>query len=134
MRKLVLALTLFLTPISFASTPPANPADFPITVHVVFSHQSSPSATNPAQRLDAVVDGQQIELFSGDSYGVLAPGDYKAQLATTSYIPKHLDGYDIFRIYRFLLPDGKTRDFFLVGLGPTANGNQPPSPGAPTNP
>jgi hypothetical protein len=55
--------------------------------------------------------------LKGESRGVLALGDYKAQLKDGVNPPKPLNGYDIYRGYEFLLPDGSTRYFEVVGFG-----------------
>ncbi|MBB5065120.1 hypothetical protein [Granulicella mallensis] len=132
MKKLVLALLLMQAPFIFAAKPSSNPADYPILVHVVVSRFISGRMGDVGyQELDAIIDGQQVELQSegGSGQGVLALGDYKAQLSNTNFIPKRLNGYDTFVVYRFLLPDGTIRDFDVVGLGPKAD-----TPSAPTHP
>ena len=125
MKKLALALFLVQTTFLCAATKPSsNPADYPLIVHVVFSRYT-PGVLGALgyQQLDTIIDGQQVELQSeGNSgMGVLTLGDYKAQLSKTTWIPKHSNGYDIFLVYRFLLPDGTIRDFDVVGLGPKAD-------------
>jgi len=42
----------------------------------------------------------------------LVPGDYKAKLVRDD----HKNAYDSFQDYEFLFPDGKTREYFLVGI------------------
>jgi hypothetical protein len=139
MKKLAFAPLLFLTTataFAFGAKKSTNPADYPLTVHIVFSHYQT--ASDPSlggyQFLDAIVDGQQIEL-RGTNLGVLSPGDYKAQRVTTyaelgdgagSFIPKHANASDNFIVYLFLMPDNSVREYYLVGLGPKAN--------IPTNP
>jgi hypothetical protein len=124
--KVLAIILLLLSPSALrAEKPKPNPADFTVTVHVVRSRIYPPGAYS-IQHLDTIIDGMSAELqTSAPYYGVLAPGDYKAQLATTSYIPKNPNGYDIFRVYRLLLPDGTTRDFNLVGLGAAEKNGQP---------
>jgi len=128
MKKLAVALFLVQTTFLCAATKPSsNPADYPLTVHVVFARYDS---HNLYQQLDTIIDGQQVELQSeGNSgMGVLRLGDYKAQLSKTTWIPKHLNGYDNYVVYRFLLPDGTIRDFDVVGLGPKADPDTAPAP------
>jgi hypothetical protein len=120
-KKLALAL-LLQTPVVFAAKPTSNPTDYPITVHVVFSRYDTRAIT---QQLDAIINGQQVVLQSETGAGVLALGDYKALLSQTRFIPKRLNGYDTFVVYRFLLPDGTIRDFDVVGLGPKADTDAP---------
>jgi hypothetical protein len=123
MKKLALALLLLLPTTILAEKPSTNPADYPIIVHVVCSHYNNSAPLQIFQLLDVVIDGQQMELQSeGNSgVGVLALGDYHAQLYKNNFIPKKLNGYDIFVVYRFLFPDGNIRDFDVVGLGPKAD-------------
>ena len=128
MKKIALALFLMQTTFLCAATKPSsNPADYPITVHVVFSRYDF---HNTCQQLDTIIDGQQIELQSeGTSgMGVLALGDYKAQFSKTTWTQKHPNGYDNYVVYRFLLPDGTIRDFDVVGLGPKADTGTAPAP------
>ncbi len=139
MKKLAVALLLFLTTataFAFGAKRSTNPADYPLTVHVVFSHYQTDSdpSVGGYQLLDAVVDGQQIEL-RGTNLGVLSPSDYKAQRVTTyadlgdgvgGFIPKHANPSDNFIVYLFLMPDNSVREYYLVGLGPKA--------ASPTNP
>ena len=129
MKKLAIALLLVQTTFLCAAKPSSNPADYPITAHVVFSRYI-PGAGSVVgyQQLDTIINGQQVELDGENGLGVLALGDYKAQLSTTNWIPKHLNGYDTFVVYRFLLPDGTIRDFDVVGLGPKADTNMAPTP------
>ena len=128
MKKIALALFLMQTTFLCAATKPSsNPADYPITVHVVFSRYDF---HNTCQQLDTIIDGQQIELQSeGTSgMGVLALGDYKAQFSRTTWTQKHPNGYDNYVVYRFLLPDGTIRDFDVVGLGPKTDTDTAPAP------
>jgi hypothetical protein len=140
MKKLALALLLFSSTLAFAAAPKAVPTHPLVTVQVVFSHYIITPGFAGRQKLDALIDGQQVELYSDEACGVLAPGDYKAQPISTyngakglhDYIPKQPNGFDLFVIYRFQLPDGSTRDYKLIGLGPkapyTATPPTPPNP------
>ena len=135
MKKLALILIFLQATILYAAKPlPVNPADFTITVHVTTSRFSISYKDWWGQQLDTLIDGQHIELIAIGQRGVLAPGDYKARLVTADRIPKHPNGYDIFRIYRLLLPDGTTRDYDLITLGPMADGSQPQAPASTTHP
>jgi hypothetical protein len=92
---------------------PPNTPDYNVTVHVIESKtRYYPNPVRGYQRITVVVDGYKYEL-EALSEGVLALGDYKAKLTET---PKN--GYDIYRTYTFLLPDGKTREFNLSGILP----------------
>jgi hypothetical protein len=139
MKKLAFAMLLLSSTLAFAATPKAVPMHPLVTVQVVFSRYIiAPGRATNYQQLDAVVDGQQVELYSDEACGVLAPGDYKAQPISTyngakgihDYIPRQPNGFDLFVIYRFQLPDGSTRDYKLIGLGPKAPyaTTPPPSP------
>jgi hypothetical protein len=129
MKKFVLALFLVQSISLFAAKPSSNPADYPITVHIVYSRYIPGTGGQVGyQQLDTIIHGQQVELAGENGLGVLALGDYKAQLSTTNFIPKHLNGYDTFVVYRFLLPDGTIRDFDVVGLGPKADTDAAPAP------
>jgi hypothetical protein len=111
---------------SAAMLPPAgwgqaNPADFPVKVHVVWSRTvvlQGTAATQPEQHLEAEIDGQQVEL-EGYSEGVLAPGDDRARISAAVHARnKNPNTYDVYRGYDFLMPDGKIRLYAVMGLGP----------------
>jgi hypothetical protein len=125
MRKFLFALVLSLPAAVFAQIP-AAPADYPITIHVMYSRYQ----LNPGQYqlLEVVINGQRMELKSegASGVGVLALGDYPAQTHKYKFAPSKPNGYDTFVTYRFLLPDGKIRDFDVVGLGPKADFTSPP--------
>jgi hypothetical protein len=128
MKKALLArltLCLLLLP-SFAfagDKKAANPADYPLIVHVVASYNRGVGIApivDQLQTIDAVIDGKSVELQTPSrTNGVLALGDYKAKLIHT-YIPvKNPGAYDIDQTYQLLFSDGRTRDFVLVGLRDT---------------
>lgn len=136
MKKLAIALLLVQPAFLCATTKPSsNPADYPLTVHVMVSRYiTAQPGIDGYQQLDAIIDGQRVELQSegGSGQGVLALGDYKAQLSHTGFIPKHPpNGYDSFVVYRFLLPDGTIRDFDVVGLWPKGDANATSAPAHP---
>jgi hypothetical protein len=140
MKKLALALLLLLPTTVFAATAKPTPADFTVTVHVVYSRFVFGETSNLGhQELETVIDGQQVELRSEADLGVLALGDYKAMYIATykalgvvnGYIPKRQNGFDIFSIYRFLMPDGSVSNYYVTGLGPKDGYTAAP---APTNP
>jgi hypothetical protein len=97
-----------------------NPADYPITVHVVSSRVIFALGTKNAdstERLDVLIDGKKCEL-DGDPpkvsvlrWGVISPGDYKAKLTED----RHKGDYLRQRQYEILFPDGSTKKFYLVG-------------------
>jgi hypothetical protein len=130
MRKLVLALLLLLpTTFLYAAKPQPNPADYTITVHVVFS-RSEPYGEGvnyqPLQQLETVINGQQVELRTNNP-GVLALNDYKARIIPTKGI-KNANASDVYLTYELLLPDGTTREYMVAGLGPKADTDAAPAP------
>ena len=144
MKRFGLALLLMQSSLLLASNKPKpNPADFPLTVHVVYSRFVFGDVIgNGHQELETMIQGQQVELRSVDALGVFALGDYKGMAITTAtqlgtksgYIPVHPYPLDNFNIYRLLQPDGTSRDFYLIGLGPKEPYPSQPPPSAPTNP
>jgi len=123
MKKLLLALLLLPSTLAFAAKPTVNPADYTVAVHVVFSHYITTFSSNAYQQLDTVIDGMQVELECDSAQGVLLPGDYKAKrvdpaTSSSAFFPKHPNGFDIYRLYDLLMPDGTSREFYVIGLGP----------------
>lgn len=121
MKRLIAAL-LLLPSFAFAADKP-NPADFPVTIHVVSSH--SRTVANEinngmsVQFLETIIDHQPVELGC-NSAGVLALGDYPARVSTKVHAPsKHPNTYDIYRGYDLLMPDQNIRTCTVTGLGPT---------------
>jgi hypothetical protein len=131
MKELALALLLLPPTALFAASTKPNPADFPITIHVVYSRSVS-SSGGTQQQIDAVVDGKQVEL-TANSLGVLALGDYPARISPSFRAPSfHPNSYDIYQGYDFLMPDAKIRTFALTAIGSTDT--PAPTSSAPTNP
>jgi hypothetical protein len=137
MKKLAFALLLFLTTataFAFGAKKSINPTDYTVTVHVVSSRYVFGDITGSGhQELDTVIDGQQVELRNDwtGAVGVLALGDYKAKPITNykeghEYIPTKPNGFDQCAVYQLLLPDGSTRDYLVIGLGP--KGDSPTNP------
>jgi hypothetical protein len=133
MKIFVPALFLLPTTLLYAAKPQPNPAEYTITVHVVFS-RSIPYGEGvnyaPLQELETVINGQQVELRTANP-GVLALADYKARIIPTTHIPKNASSSDVYVTYEFLLPDGATREFAVVGLGPKADTSAAPAPAHP---
>ena len=126
MKKLVLALLLLPTTLLYAAKPQPNPADYTITVHVVFSRSAEFFASGvyyPYQQLQTVINGQQVELQTTNT-GLLALNDYKARIIHTAGVPKNPNASDIYLTYEFLLPDGTTRAYVVTGLGPKVDPTQ----------
>jgi len=134
MKKLAFALLLVQPTFLYAAKPQPNPADYTITVHVVYS-RSTPYGEGvnyqPLQQLETVINGQQVELQTANP-GVLALNDYKARVMPTKGIPKNANASDVYLTYEFLLPDGTTRTYYVSGLGPKVDPTQ--SSDAPTHP
>ena len=113
MKKLVLAL-LLIPSVSLRAAPP-DPANYPLTAHVVCSFVRGQSGSQPdTQRLGVLLDGKQLELMVINYATPLAPGDYKARLLKDA----STNAYDIRQTYELLLPDGKVRSYQVSGLGP----------------
>jgi hypothetical protein len=94
----------------------AGPAasDYNINVHVNATRMVR-DTRSPAhhQSLIVTIDGKKYELESLDlPNSLLMLGDYKAKLAKD----QHWGGpYDSYRVYEFLFPDNKKRQFLVVG-------------------
>ena len=114
--SLLLLSCLILPNVMRAQSSQATAAGFPITVHVVYSRSA-----NLNQQLDTEIGGQQVQLW-GASGGVLAPGDYPARISSSVRAPsRDRTAYDIYRGYDLLMPDGKTRTYTVIGLGPAVS-------------
>jgi hypothetical protein len=88
----------------------AAPNDDPVTVHVRSSYFLYANGVT-TQMLDTVIDGKKFALAGISSGELLALGDYKAKLIKD----EHKTSYGSHQIYEFLFPDGKTRNFTVVG-------------------
>lgn len=111
MKISLLAVLLWFT-LPIVAAPP-NAADFPITLHVLYS---STDLGGAMQRIDVVIDGQPMELSTG-VYGVLTLGDYPARVSTKVHAPKGWSAYDNVKGYDLLMPDGKVRTFTVTAMG-----------------
>jgi hypothetical protein len=117
-----------------ASKPADNPdvtaegsagVDFPVAVRVVTSAsrvQVLQGTAGTYQVLETVIDGQPVEL-EAENGGVLALGEYKARVSASVRAPNGPNSYDIYRGYDLLLPDGATRTYRVVRLGPAPGTN-----------
>jgi len=106
MTKTLAVVVLLFSALAWARSAP-KPTDYNLKVHV----SSSRITDRGSLRLTVIVDGKKIEL-SGFGPSLLVPGDYKAKLVRDD----HKNAYDSFQDYEFLFPDGKTREYFLVGI------------------
>jgi hypothetical protein len=65
------------------------------------------------QNLSVIIDNKKYELESIDATNVLLMlGDYKARLVKDHH---GTGSYDSWRVYEFLFPDKRTRQFLVVG-------------------
>jgi hypothetical protein len=119
MKKMALMFLLLQTTLLLAAAADPNPADFPVKVHVISSGTLWGAAvTDDVQVLQTVIDKQAVELRATNSSGLLALGDYPARLLAGFLQPKHPNGYDIYRAYDLLMPDGTKRTYVVTRLGP----------------
>jgi len=109
MRKVAIAIVLLCSALAWAGKAPV-PADYNINVHVISSRLGDANGSRP--RLNAIIDGKKCVLQGSPTLSLLAPGDYKAKLVKD----EHKTAYDSYRVYEFLFPDLKTRQYYLVGV------------------
>ena len=97
---------------AWSATPPKE-AQYTINVHVVASRSVLHAEHCPRyQYLNVTIDGKNYELESVlGVWGILAIGDYKARLEND-----HHSDHDSEKLYEFQFPDGKTREYLLVGI------------------
>ena len=129
MKRIALLFLLLQTTLLLAASGVPNPADFPVKVHVVFSRYVTSTAY---QQIEAVIDGQRVEL-TGLSRGVLALGDYPARISAKVHGPKNPNSYDVYKGYDFLMPDGNVRTYQVTAFG-QSEFPAPPPPPTPTPP
>lgn len=108
MKKFV-PLVLLLCSVFAAAGKDPVPAEYNLNVHVIESRLTDRGSW---PRLVAMIDGRKCELQGGATLALLVPGDYKAKLVKD----EHKTAYDSYRVYEFLFPDKKTRQYHLVGL------------------
>ena len=112
MKYRLLAFALLFSGWAWSAAPPKE-AQYNINVHVVASRSVMRSEHAPRyQYLNVTIDGKNYELESvrGIS-GTLRLGDYKARLETDDGKNDH----DFYKVYEFQFPDGKTREYLVVG-------------------
>jgi len=125
MKKFLLAIFLLVPALCRAQLPKST--DYAIAVHVQSSQLVTAchdfmgrSVCGIEQHLAAVIDGKKYVLNSKDySNAVLKLGDYKAKtLVARERFPVPTADYETSYAtftYEFLLPDGKTRKYAVVG-------------------
>ncbi len=118
MKKTALLIPLLLATLSWAAP---NPNEYSVNIHVSSSRWvMAPAIFGPKahQKLDVIIDGKKFELEASTlkadleaGVTLLALGDYKAKLVQD----QRKTAYESSQAYEFLLPDGKTRKFIVVG-------------------
>jgi hypothetical protein len=91
-----------------------NPSDYNLNVHVsAIRMLIEGNSLAHHQNLRVVIDGKKYEMESVHiPNALLILGDYKARLVKD----QHWAGtYDSWRVYEFLFPDKRTRQFVVVG-------------------
>jgi len=113
MKKVIFAILLAVPALALGEKAP-NPADYTIAVHVQSSRLADEIGLTRAQILKVVIDGKKYQLESNlGGLDLLRVGDYKAKVLHD----KHTRAYEYELKYEFLFPDGKTREFIVVGEG-----------------
>jgi len=123
MKKVLVALLLFVPALTWAEKPTPNLADYAVGVHVQSSRlitqcgmvTGGSNLCYQGQQLEVLIDGKRLELQGGFGIGKSAPkllrvGDYKAKVVNedTSLT------YEYSRTYEFIFPDGKTAQYLVV--------------------
>ena len=96
----------------------ANPADYPLAVHISASTYA-PGPSLLSEIVTATVDGKHYELEGPTSSakifshgnGLIDPGDYRGKLS----MDQHKTSYESVQQFEILLPDGTTRRFGVIG-------------------
>ena len=117
MKKVLFAVLFLIPALSWAK---AKPSDFTTVVHVQSSNIVSECKGSSSlvhcpikQHLNVVIDGKKYELNSKDDIELLLrPGDYMAKLLQDNSLP---NAYEYQIEYEFLLSDGTTRKYRVVG-------------------
>jgi hypothetical protein len=110
-------LTLAGARCALAADNKANPADYPLAVHVSASEYALPM-NGLNEIVTATIDGKHYQLqgpassakiFSHGN-GLINPGDYQAKLTAD----EHKTSYESLQQYEILFPDGTTRRFSVI--------------------
>jgi len=95
----------------------ANPADYPLAMHI--SASAYASAASPLfEIVTTTINGKHYQLQGPTSSskifthgnGLLNPGDYHCKLSTD----EHKTSYESQQVFEILLPDGTTRKFTVI--------------------
>jgi hypothetical protein len=110
MKTIILVALILSSAFGWAKT---SAADYAVDVHVSADHILSDCGGSNCfftlQMIEATISGKKYELQDAASKKGLFPlGDYKARLIQS----KQSRGLDV---YEFLLPDGTTQQFTVVG-------------------
>lgn len=97
----------------------ANPADYPLAVHISASGYA-PSPAMLTEILTATVDGKHYQLEGPTSSakafmhgnGLINPGDYRGKLS----MDVHKTSYESQQQFEILFPDGTTRKFGVIAV------------------
>ncbi|MGD0729637.1 MAG: hypothetical protein ABR956_00130 [Terracidiphilus sp.] len=118
---IVFAILLILPALARAAKPTPNPADYTIIIHVQSSQAVKLSICSGSpkvgecqwvQHLAVKIDGKKYELEEGARRtDLLRVGDYKAKIV----VDETTLSYEYQRVYEILFPDGKTRQYTVVG-------------------
>jgi hypothetical protein len=109
---------LALSAAALAANTKADPADYPLAVHLSASSYA-PGPSLLSEILTATIDGKHYELEGPASSakifthgnGLLNPGDYHARLS----MDQHKTSYESVQQFEILFPDGTTRRFAVIG-------------------
>jgi len=107
MKKVAVVVVMLCCALAWAGKDP-SPTEYTVIVHVTSSRLSEGNWP----RLSVIIDGKKYELQGPATVALLSPGDYKAKLVKD----EHKTVYDSYRVYEFLFPDMKTRQYHLVGI------------------
>ena len=124
MKKLFAFAIILYPVIAFGAAAP-QAADYNIPVHVTQSKlvlQCSSGICNYTDHLNGTIAGKKVEVVENKlRTAVLHPGDYKARVAKTgngktrTVQASAASTFEDTITYEFLLPDGTTRQYLLIG-------------------
>jgi hypothetical protein len=122
-KSLVLGILLF--PVTEFAAPAPQAADYNIPVHVTHSRlvlQCASGLCNYFVHLEGTIAGKKVEVVETRiRMAVLNTGDYKARVVKTGEGKTRMGQagtvvpYEDEITYEFLLPDGTTRKYLLIG-------------------
>jgi hypothetical protein len=116
--SLLYGLILAFATQAHAADAKANPADYPLAVHI--SASTYVSAANALEEIvTATIDGKHYQLQGPTSSarvfthpnGLINPGDYRGKLS----MEERKTSYESLQQFEILFPDGTTRKFGVLG-------------------